>query len=380
MSQDLATENRRLRQELSQLLKLAQENQQILQRYQAFDLQFIGASGFQDLIDVMFVRFAKEADLSIVTLSLLDPEYDVRRILAELDIRFTNLPNLIFLNEEMELGELADRLYKPVLGPYAEHLHGMFFPEPFTAPASVAAIPLIRHHRLIGCMALGSSNPARFAPDMGTEFLEHMASIVAISLENVINNEKLKHIGLTDPLTGINNRRYVERRLLEEIGRARRHRHALSCLYIDIDHFKRINDGIGHQAGDEVLRMVSGRIKAELRLSDALGRFGGEEFVVVLIDAGAEEAKVVAERIRQSVAETPLTLSSGKTLEVTVSIGLATLGEKSDDFHTGAGSSKSTSSSSSSSVEAASKHFLARADKALYQAKQNGRNKVVAAV
>jgi two-component system, cell cycle response regulator len=364
MSQDLATENRRLRQELAHLLKLAQENQQILQRYQAFDLQFIGASGFQDLIDVMFTRFAKGADLDVVTLSMLDPDYEVRRILAELSIRFADLPNLIFMNEETELGELADRLYKPVLGPYAEHLHGALFPEPFTAPASVAAVPLIRHHRLIGCLALGSSKPARFDAGMGTEFIEHMASIVAISLENVINNEKLKHIGLTDPLTGINNRRYVERRLLEEIGRSRRHRHALSCLYIDIDHFKRINDLIGHQAGDEVLRAVSGRIKAELRLSDALGRFGGEEFVVVLIDAGAADAQVVAERIRQSIAETPLTLSSGRTLEVTVSIGLAALDH----------------GSARESVDTAAKQFLARADKALYEAKQNGRNRVVAAV
>ncbi|NEX64329.1 GGDEF domain-containing protein [Noviherbaspirillum galbum] len=360
MPQDLASENHRLRQELAQLLKLAQENQQILKRYQAYDLQFIGAAGFQDLIDIMFTRFAKDADLDVVTLSLLDPDYDVRRILAELNIRFGDLPNLIFLNEETELGELADRLYAPVLGPYAEPMHGTLFPEPMAAPASVAAIPLIRRHRLIGCLALGSRNRARFDPAMGTEFLEHMGSIVAISLENVINTEKLKHIGLTDPLTGINNRRYVERRLLEEIGRARRHGHALSCLYIDIDHFKRINDRIGHQAGDEVLRGVAGRIKAELRLSDALGRFGGEEFVVVLIDAGMDDAAVVAERIRQSIAETPLTLTSGAALDVTVSIGLAALDLAGKE-----------------GVDTAARRFLARADEALYQAKQGGRNRVV---
>lgn len=363
MPQDLTAENRLLRSQLAQLLRQAQENQQILQRYQFFDLQFIAASGFQELIDTVLHRFAKEAELDAVTLVLLDPDYEIRRILVDLHIPYSELPNLLFLQHETELEELALRLCRPLLGPYSKQLHGMLFPEPIAQPASAAVVPLTRHDHLIGCLALGSTNATRFTEDMGIEFISHMASIVAICIENVINNEKLKHLGLTDPLTGINNRRYVERRLREEIGRSRRQGYGLSCMYIDIDHFKQINDRIGHQAGDEVLRAVAGRIKAGLRLSDALGRFGGEEFVALLIDAELPEATMVAERVRQSVAEQPLTLVDGRSLEVTVSIGVAALGTE----------------PAADSLENTAQTFVARADHALYAAKQNGRNRVVAA-
>ena len=108
---------------------------------------------------------------------------------------------------------------------------------------------------------------------------------------------------------------------------------------------------------------MAGRIKAELRLSDALGRFGGEEFVVLLIDTELPEATIVAERIRQSVAEPAIVLSDGSTLDVTVSIGVAAL----------------AAVSPGESIDTAAQAFVARADHALYAAKQNGRNKVVAA-
>ncbi|RZI43509.1 sensor domain-containing diguanylate cyclase [Herbaspirillum sp. HC18] len=361
MSHQLEKENRQLRDQLAQLIANAQKNQQILQRHQALDLQLISADSFQALVDTLFQTFPETAGLDIVTLAMLDAQYDIQRILALLNVNLCSLPQLIFLQQESELGELVGKLDKPVLGNYSEQLFGAMFPEPIAPPASVAVVPLSRHGRLIGAISLGSRDPARFMPGMATDFLEHMACIVAICLENVINNERLKHIGLTDPLTGVNNRRYVERRLLEEIGRSRRQDSPLSCMYIDIDHFKQINDRIGHQAGDEVLRGVAGRIKAELRLSDALGRFGGEEFVVLLTEAELADALNVAERIRLSVAEQPLVLLSGEQLEVTVSIGVAALPPEIEN----------------EMVETTAQHFVARADYALYQAKAAGRNRVV---
>jgi diguanylate cyclase (GGDEF)-like protein len=110
-----------------------------------------------------------------------------------------------------------------------------------------------------------------------------------------------------------------------------------------------------------VLREVASRIKAELRISDALGRFGGEEFVVLLIDAGLESASMVAQRIRNSVAVTPVDLSSGEHVSVTVSIGVATL----DDFER------------DHAIEGVAQDLVAQADTALYRAKADGRNRVV---
>lgn len=363
MSQDLTQENQRLREQLAELIANAQKNQQILQRHQLLDLQIISADSFQSLIDTLFNAFPETAELDVVTLALLDPLYDIRHILIQQEINLSGLPKLLFLETETEFGELSGNLSKPVLGTYSEELYGPMFPEPVAPPASVAIVPLFRHHRLIGSLNFGSKEPSRFTPNMSTDFIEHLACIVAICVENVINNERLKHIGLTDPLTGLNNRRYIERRLLEETVRSRRRGAPLSCMYMDIDRFKQINDRIGHQAGDEVLRSVAGRIKAELRLSDSLGRFGGEEFVVLLPDTERTDAINVAERIRISIAEQPLILTNGERLDVSISVGVASVLPAAD----------------SEPVESAVQHLVARADHALYEAKARGRNQVVAA-
>jgi two-component system cell cycle response regulator len=361
MSNELFAENVQLRDQLADLLQQAHRNQQIMRRHQLLDLQFIGAGSFRELIDSIIHTFAESSELDVVTLALLDPEYAIRRILVDLDLDLAKTPNLLFLQSPQEFGELDGRLQEPVLGAYVEQIHGMMFPEPMATPASVAIVPLLRDGELIGCLNLGSFKRERFVANMATDFLKHRASVVAICIESVINKELLKHIGLTDPLTRVNNRRYIEHRVMEEVGRTCRHGSPLSCMYIDIDHFKKINDKVGHQGGDEVLREVALRIKAELRLSDALGRFGGEEFVVLLVDTEHAAALAVAERIRTSVAEPALELNSGASISVTVSIGVATLDQ----------------TESGGDTDGVAQQFVARADRALYRAKEEGRNRVV---
>jgi diguanylate cyclase (GGDEF)-like protein len=363
MTNNLVTENLQLHSQLKTLLEQAHRNQQIMQRYQEFDLRFIGANTFQELIDSVFDTLTESSELDVVTLALIDPDAEIRRILTDLRIDTSDYPNLLFVEQQNGVDQAAHPARKPALGPYNTMQHRRLFPDSVLQPASVAILPLIRRNMLIGWLSLGSLDPARFTSSMASDFLQHRASIVAICVENVINNERLQHIGLTDPLTGVNNRRYIERRLQEEVGRTRRHGYALSGMYIDLDHFKSVNDRYGHQGGDEVLREVAARIKEELRLSDALGRFGGEEFVVLLVDAKQDAALAVAERIRASVANQPLLLTSGETLNVTVSIGVATLNavERKD------------------AIEVSAQQLLARADQALYQAKQIGRNRVIGA-
>ncbi len=363
MQNPLQQENRELRQQLGLLLEQARANQEIMQRYQQFDLQFIGADGFRDLIERIFDTLSASSDLDVVTLTLFDADHDIRRILAELQVDLSLFPNLAFLEHSRQLGWLHGRLQAPLLGRYHAGEYDACFFSPDMTPASIAIVPLRRNHRLIGVLCLGSRDVSRFAADMATDFIEHMASIVAVCLENVINTERLKHIGLIDPLTGVNNRRYVEQRLLEEVGRTRRQAYSLTCLYIDIDHFKKINDSAGHHGGDLVLREVASRIKAELRLSDALGRFGGEEFVALLIDAPLGDALVVAERIRAGVANQPFLLADRNQIQVTVSIGAATL----------------IAPPRTDSLETIAEELLGRADRALYQAKESGRNRVIGA-
>ncbi len=366
-SSELETENESLRARLAYLLEQAEQNHSIMCRHQAFDLEIVGAGSFPELIGTIFRSLPAISNLDIVTLSLVDKDADIHTVMDKLGVDFAAFPELIFVDSEAALGFVPSRREaltgppKPQLGPYVPGLHQTLFPNAPAGLQSIAQVPLLRNKRVIGSLNLGSGDSSRFTPALGTDFIEHKASIIAICLENVISNEMLKYIGLTDSLTGVYNRRYIDRRLLEEIGRARRQAYRISCMYIDIDHFKLVNDSVGHQGGDEVLREVASRIKAELRISDALGRFGGEEFVVLLIDADLESATMVAQRIRASIANIPFELSSGELLPVSVSIGVATL----DDFER------------DHAIEGVAQQLVAQADTALYQAKETGRNRVV---
>lgn len=354
------SENLLLREQLATLIDEARRNEDIMRRHQEFDLNFISASGFRELIESIFAALSAPSELDVVTLAMVDPRYEIRRILRDLNIDLSEFPNLIFLQDNDELGSLQN-LSLPELGPFNAPLHSCVFPPQVQQPASIALLPLWRHGALIGLLGLGSLDDARFTSDMATDFLQHMSSIVAICLENVINIERLKHLGFMDPLTGVNNRRYVEQRLAEEIGRTRRRAGDFCCLYIDIDHFKRINDSFGHLSGDEVLREVASRVKTELRLSDTLGRFGGEEFVVLLPETHLADACNVAERIRAGIAD-KLFLIGQNEHRVTVSIGAANLDIAVPD----------------QAIKLLGQQMLAQADKALYQAKGSGRNRVQA--
>ena len=364
---DLAAENQALRARMAYLLEQAERNHSIMTRHQAFDLNIVGAANFPELVGTIFRVLPVISELDSVTLTLVDEGADIREVMLKLDVVFADFPDLIFVEELDGLGfDLGQRgpgapPPKPLLGMYDAQRHALPFPNAPAGLQSVALVPLLRNKRVIGSLNLGSRDPTRFTPSLGTDFIEHMASIIAICLENVISNEMLKYIGLTDSLTGVYNRRYIDRRLLEEIARARRQSYPISFMYIDIDHFKRVNDTVGHGGGDEVLREVATRIKNELRASDALARFGGEEFVVLLIDANLESAAFVAERIRSSVAGTMIALTPSLQLSVTVSIGVACLNPGDTD----------------GDPVTVARTWIAQADTLLYVAKEAGRNRVV---
>ncbi|TFW30769.1 GGDEF domain-containing protein [Massilia horti] len=363
-TRQLMAENESLRARMAQMAAQAEYNHEIMRRHQAFDLQIVAAATFEELVGTILRTLPVISELDTVTLSLVDPDADIHTVMLKLGVQFDAFPGLLFCAsaDDLDFERGPSDVPRPRLGPFAPATHRAAFPHPPQGLQSVALVPLLRNKRLIGSLNLGSLDPARFTPALGTDFIEHMASIIAICLENVISNEMLKYIGLTDALTGVYNRRYIDRRLVEEIARARRQQYRVSCMYIDIDHFKQVNDTVGHQGGDDVLREVAARIKAELRMSDALARFGGEEFVVLLIDADLDSASRVANRIRASVANAPVQLASGELVSVSVSIGVATL----DDFER------------DHAIEGVAQALVAQADSALYQAKESGRNRVVA--
>lgn len=184
-----------------------------------------------------------------------------------------------------------------------------------------------------------------------------------LSLQTVADIRRvvlLEQENVTDPLLGIYNRRYMERRLKDEFARAQRIATPLSVLLMDIDHFKRVNDDYGHPVGDQVLSYLGKLILSVIREVDVATRYGGEELLIIATDTTASSAAALAERLRQHIESHTLTLSSEALhrleIRITVSIGVATLGHEVTD----------------------PAELVANADQVLYQAKREGRNRVIA--
>ena len=176
--------------------------------------------------------------------------------------------------------------------------------------------------------------------------------ILDLQRELIEARERLRVEATHDALTGLLNRRAIIEIMAREVSRANRERAGLSVLMVDIDHFKQVNDVHGHPVGDAALREVASRLQASIRLHDFVGRFGGEEFIVLAINSEPVGALALAERLRRSVAEAPLTFDGG-SLPATISVGVAT-------FAAG---------------EAESHALIRCADAALYRAKALGRNR-----
>ncbi len=172
---------------------------------------------------------------------------------------------------------------------------------------------------------------------------------------------ELQKLSLRDYLTGLANRRYFQQQFQQELERACRMRHPSSILILDIDDFKKINDKFGHLEGDRALKALAQQMQEGLRESDLPARFGGEEFVVLLPETSLEEGKIVAEKIRKNVSEISIDSRKGE-IRFTVSIGIAGT-EQVDDF-------------ACQSIDKMCESLLENADKALYQAKRNGKNRV----
>lgn len=226
---------------------------------------------------------------------------------------------------------------------------------------SILVVPIFYHSKVIGTLFLRTSRAQHTFSEHEISLLNNMAHASANSLYNAflfeqVEDEKtrLEKLSITDYLTGIYNIRYFYHRIAQEFSRCQRYASAISCLMLDIDHFKKINDIYGHKVGDQVLREFAAALKKHSRKSDVLARYGGEEFILLLPETGPEGVVAEAERIRLCIEEHRFKSLKGSRA-ITVSVGIATYPDPRiktcDDL-------------------------IACADTALFTAKNSGRNQV----
>ncbi len=349
MRQDAST----LQQRLDALLRIAKSNERKQDNFQQYELSLLSCGSLSALLQLLLEQHQQRFQLTEVTLLLYDPEYDFQRLVADIPENANWQNKLLFTDSFHKLDQFFNLQRTPRLSVFEVQKHAELFPAVGDL-GSVALLPLIRQQQLIGCLNLGSRNPSRFQTGIGTQFLQHMAAVVAACIENARLHEEIKLVGLRDPLTGVNNRRFFDQRIEEEVSRAKRQETPLSCLFVDLDHFKRVNDQYGHQAGDFILKKVATLINDSLRSTDVMARYGGEEFVILLTDTDTTTALDIAVRMREQIAAMHFIVSYGRKVQITLSVGLATL-----DIN---------------SPLQTSKQLLQAADQAVYAAKISGRN------
>lgn len=336
-----------------------QRNMSILRRSQERELSLLNAEDLAALFRQMTVGLRDSYGLETVTVLLADPDHNVRHLLIAGGTEPEALPGLCFAEALTGIAPQYVALRRPWLGPYKASDHALLFGDSANI-RSIAMIPLKHKGELLGSINFGSTDENRFTRDHATDFFAHLGAIASFALENVVNRARLLRSGFTDVLTGWNNRRYLQVRLVEELARARRDGTTLVCLMLDIDHFKNVNDSYGHAAGDTVLRELAQRIESQVRASDIAARYGGEEFVVLLPATDVESGRLLAERMRTAISSDPIEIGNGKQVTITASIGIASVspGRDIEDLKT------------------AGESLLARADVALYSAKSSGRDQV----
>jgi diguanylate cyclase (GGDEF)-like protein len=219
----------------------------------------------------------------------------------------------------------------------------------------VVIVPLHLGRRVLGALHLVTRSQVAPTGDE-RRLLTIIGDQYSAAIERARLFDDVQRLAITDSLTGLFTRRHFWTLAQQEFERADRYERPLSVAMLDIDHFKQINDGYGHVAGDRALRAVAEQCRGSLRKVDILARYGGDEFVILLPETNSAKAQQMAERLRQRVAEMPVDTDSGR-LSITVSLGIASLKGK---------------------ETLTPEELVDCADEALYAAKQGGRNQVMA--
>ncbi len=359
---DLQQENLKLKQTVKSLLARIEENQKIDRHFENFEFKLLGCHRLSDILQLLLEEARAHFELAEVSLILVDRDYSIRDLMETLALDVYQ--NRLQLRHSDEFSRtLYPGEYRVVLGDLDALSASRLFPG-LSDLGSAALLPLVRNDQLMASLHFASRSRERFTPEKAVDFMHHLASICAVCLENSLTHEHLQHQSRNDMLTQVSNRMNFDLEFPKELERSERSQEPLTCLFVDADHFKQINDEHGHHVGDVCLKEVAQAIKGQLRKTDLMARYGGEEFVVLLHRCEQEEAQVIAERIRVAVSKLSIAASQNR-IRPTVSIGLA---------------SWQPVSERTADLTKLGQRLLKTADDAMYEAKDGGRNRVVTKV
>lgn len=312
----------RMEEKLVETLKI---NEEIAQKFFEIEVSILSILNFKDLFEKLLTEIREKFGVPYVWISMIDKS-EVSDLIKTLESSKILKGGLNIIRKKDFL-DLIENNTKPVL------INGDLRPYYQLLPQgqmhfirSLAIAPITLDGEVIGSLNQADLSRLRYRPGMDTRLLEQLAVKVSICLSNVTAHEKLKWFAWRDPLTGLVNRRVMEKVLQREYKRALRYGSPLTLAFLDLDDFKAVNDKYGHDRGDELLTYVAEVLEELTRDSDLVSRYAGDEFVIILPGISTEECLLLIQRLQNYFNRNPLD-ADGEQIMVSVSYGISSIGD-----------------------------------------------------
>ncbi len=314
------------------ILERLKQNEEVARKFFEVEISILSILNFRDLFERLLTEIRQKFAIPYVWISLIQ-DNEIRHMLGELNSSDLLRQRLNLINRETLLALIGNDatpvLVNKDLAPYFK-----LFPQGESyLIRSLAIVPITHDGEIIGTLNHGDGSPTRYQPGMDTTLLERLAVKVSICISNVVAHEKIRLAASKDPLTGLLNRRVMEKVLKREYQRAIRYNSDLSLIFLDLDDFKNINDTYGHDVGDHLLTAIAGYLTSLCRKSDVVARYAGDEFVIILPSTKQADADKLAQRLHTYFENNPVVFN-GLTIPVTASFGVASMEDKDVADHT----------------------------------------------
>jgi diguanylate cyclase (GGDEF)-like protein len=315
--------------EINAIIQRLKDNEEIARKFHEVEKKILTILKYKDLFEVLLLEIKNQFKVPYAWISMIENS-EVSSLIESLDSSDI-LKEHINTIDKTAFKELTGNYSKPLL--VNEDLKPYFKLLPQSRSyliKSLAIAPISLDGEIIGSLNQASSSKTRFEPGIDTSLLEQLASKVSLCLSNVTAHEKLEFLAYHDPLTGLLNRRVMEKVLNREFYRAQRYSSALSLAFMDLDFFKRINDNFGHERGDDILKYVADTLVNMSRDSDIVARFAGDEFIMILPETDRRKADFLMDRIQLFLRQNPLNVEK-IAIPITISCGIASTPDKDID-------------------------------------------------
>lgn len=315
--------------DVKKLIQRFRENEETALKFFEVEMSVLSTLNFHDFFEKLLSKIMEKFNVGLVWVTLVQTSKVVRLIQTYAS---TAIPEKhLKIVDRRKFTLVVQDTSKPTLRNERLSLYEIITPKGLGKGFnSLAIVPISLDGDIVGSLNFADVSPDRFPPDADTILLEQLGLVVSICLSNVAAHEELKALAFKDSLTGLLNRRAMERALKRELIRAKRYKNPLSLAFIDLDDFKQVNDSLGHDCGDELLVHVAESLRAMSRQSDIISRFAGDEFVMILPETVEAEAHALMGRIRRDFAEHPAQLA-GTPVPVQFSYGIACPAYSSED-------------------------------------------------